>query len=79
MTTEEYNKLVIEYNLVEQIISEAETTLNFTHPLMQYLYRLNVVHPDCIVSMDNQAYDIVVNDLLKHKQGSDIVPLNDIN
>ena len=67
MTTKEYDKLLVEYKLVQDIINKAEEyDLNHTHPLMQYLYLKNVCHPDCTVSMENKFYDMLEKDMLEN-------------
>ena len=67
MTTKEYDRLLVEYELVQDIINKAdEYGLNYTHPLMQYLYLKNICHPDCTVSMENRFYDILEKDMLEN-------------
>lgn len=67
MTTKEYDKLLIEYELVRDIIDKADKYgLSYTHPLMQYLYSKNICHPDCIVNMNNKFYDILEKDMLEN-------------
>ena len=65
MTTKEYDKLLTEHALVEDIIAKADKYgLSSTHPLMQYLYLKNVCHPDHTVSMENQFYNMLEKDML---------------
>ena len=65
MTTKEYDALLVEYELVQDIINKAdEYGLNFTHPLMQYLYLKKICHPDCTVSMENRFYYMLEKDML---------------
>lgn len=67
MTTKEYDKLLIEYELVKDIIDKAdEYGLSYTHPLMQYLYLKNICHPDCTVNMENKFYDMLEKDMLEN-------------
>ena len=73
MTVEEYNKLLTEYELVSELIEKAdEYGLEHSHPLVQYLFRKHLSHPDSIISMENRFNACLEEDILKHSNTTDI-------
>ena len=72
MTTKEYNKLLIEWELVQYIINKAdEYGIDHSNPLMQYLFRKNICHPDHIVKMENRSYAMLEEDMLANSKPED--------